>query len=84
MIIDPLTSRIVYGTWFETRACLVLNSLLNESVISDVQALRLCSTFEVGVGVHKRLRFLVLLHGFSIRINLWDGVELGTLCSVHA
>ena len=40
MIIDPLTSRIVYETGFETRAFLVLNSLLNKSVISDVKAVR--------------------------------------------
>ena len=31
----------------ETRACLVLRSLLNESVIADVQAVGLCLSFEV-------------------------------------
>ena len=41
-------------------------SLLNKSVISDVKAVRLCSMFEVSVGLHTRLRFLVLLHGFSM------------------
>ena len=34
------------------RACLVLNSVLNKSVISDVKAVRLCSMFEVGIGLH--------------------------------
>ena len=36
------------------RACLVLNSVLNKSVISDVKAVRLCSMFEVGIGLHTR------------------------------
>ena len=66
------------------RACLVLNPLLNESVISGVQAVRLCPTFEVTVGLHTHLCFLVLVHGLSIRINLWDGRELDPHCSVHA
>ena len=31
---------------FKTRACLVLNTLLNESVVADVQVVRFCLTFE--------------------------------------
>ena len=69
VIIDPLTFRIVYGTGLK-RGLFFFNSLLNESVISDVQAVRLGLTFEASVGPHTSLCFLVLLHGSSLVLSV--------------
>ena len=61
------------------RAFLVLNSLLNKSVISDVKAVRRRPSYAPSLlGPSAWLQ-----HGFSIRINLWEGGELGPYCSVH-